>query len=126
LKNYIHNNVSPCIDPTAFALPANINGSNPQYAFGNASRNAMHGPGFSYQNISVFKNFPIHERLQFQFRADAFNGFNHLSSGNPNAIIGRDSSGVARPTYNASGTVTSLGQIPGTLSGARVLCLLGS
>ena len=123
LKNYIHNNVSPCIDPTAYALPANISAS--QYAFGNTSRNTVHGPGFSYENISVFKNFPIYERLQFQFRAEAFNAFNHPSAGNPNAAIGHDSSAVAQPTYSAFGTVTSVYQIPGTLSGARVLSLAG-
>jgi hypothetical protein len=125
LKNYIHNNVSPCIDATAYALPANINGANPQYAFGDTTRNTLHGPGFSYENISIFKNFPIYERLQFQFRAEAFNAFNHPSAGNPNASIGHDSSAIAQPTYSAFGTVTSVYQVPGSLSGARVLSLTG-
>ena len=119
LKNYIHN--TTCIDTTAYALPANINAG--QYAFGNTSRNTLAGPGFSYQNISLFKDFAIYERLKFQFRAEAFNAFNHPSGGNPNAVIGHDSSPNAQPTFSAFGTVTSVQQIPGTLSGARVLSL---
>jgi hypothetical protein len=121
LKNYIHN--TTCIDDTAYALPANIAAG--QYAFGNTSRNTLHGPGFSYENISLFKDFPIYERLKFQFRAEAFNAFNHPSAGNPNATIGHDSSSVSQPTYSGFGTVTTVQQIPGTLSGARVLSLTG-
>jgi hypothetical protein len=123
LKNYIHNNVTSCIDTTAYTLPANISAS--QYAFGNTSRNTLAGPGFSYQNISLFKNFDIYERMKFQFRAEAFNVFNHPSALNPNAAIGHDSSAVAKPTFNNFGTVTGVAQIPGTLSAARVLSLTG-
>jgi Carboxypeptidase regulatory-like domain len=121
LKNYIHN--TTCIDDTAYTLPANINAG--QYAFGDTSRNTLHGPGFSYENISLFKNFDIYERMKFQFRAEAFNVFNHPSAGNPNASIGHDSSAVAQPTFSGFGTVTSVYQTPGTLSGARVLSLSG-
>ena len=123
LKNYIHNNVTSCIDTTAYALPANISAG--QYAFGNVARNSLPGPGFSYENISVFKNFSIYERMKFQFRAEAFNAFNHPSANTPNAAIGHDSSAVAQPTFSGFGTVTSVYQIPGTLSGARVLSLSG-
>ncbi len=121
LKNYILN--TTCIDDTAYTLPANIAAG--QYAFGNTSRNTLHGPGFSYENVSLFKDFPIYERLKFQFRAEAFNAFNHPSAGNPNATIGHDSSSVSQPTFSGFGTVTTVQQIPGTLSGARVLSLTG-
>jgi Carboxypeptidase regulatory-like domain len=121
LQNYIHN--TTCIDTTAYALPANINAN--QYAFGNTTRNTLHGPGYSYENFSVFKNFDIWERLKFQFRAEAFNVFNHPSANNPNLTIGHDSSAVAQPTFSGFGTVTSVYEIPGTLSGARVLSLSG-
>jgi hypothetical protein len=121
LQNYIHN--TSCVDSTAYTLPANINAN--QYAFGKTSRNTLPGPGFSYENISLFKNFDIYERMKFQFRAEAFNAFNHPSGGNPNVTIGHDSSAVAQPTFNGFGYVTSVYQIPGTLSGARVLSLSG-
>jgi hypothetical protein len=123
LKNYIHNNETSCIDTTAYTLPANISAG--QYAFGNVARNSLPGPGFSYENISIFKDFSIYERMKFQFRAEAFNAFNHPSANTPNAAIGHDSSAVAQPTFSGFGTVTSVYQIPGSLSGARVLSLSG-
>jgi hypothetical protein len=123
LKNYIHNNATPCIDPTAYTLPANISAK--QYAFGNLARNQLAGPGFSYENISLFKNFDIYERMKFQFRAEAFNVFNHPSASTPNAVIGASTAAVSQPTFSNFGTVTSVYQIPGTLSGARVLSLTG-
>jgi len=40
-------------------------------------RNAIHNPGFQNWNIGLFKKFAINERTGFQFRAEAFNAFNH-------------------------------------------------
>jgi hypothetical protein len=121
LKNYIQD--TSCVDSTAYTLPANI--STGDYAFGNTSRNTLHGPGFSYENVSIFKNFPIWERVMFQFRAEAFNAFNHPSAGNPNVTFGHNTSPVAEPTFNGFGYVTSVSQIPGSLTAARVLSLSG-
>jgi len=66
-----------CIDATAYATPA-------AYTYGNLHRNDQHGPGRELVNFSMFKNFPIYERLTFQFRAEAFNVFNHANPNNPN------------------------------------------
>jgi hypothetical protein len=35
------------------------------------------GPGFGRLDFSIFKSFPISERVQLQFRAEIFNIFNH-------------------------------------------------
>lgn len=126
LRNYIDGNKTSCIDTTAYALPANINAN--QYAFGNTSRNTLHGPGFSYVNLSAFKTFNVVSRLNIQFRAEAFNVFNHPSAANPAASIGHDSSLIAQPTFlsvTGFGTVTGVQQVPGSVSGARVLSLAG-
>ena len=40
---------------------------------GNAGRNTLYGPSFRYFTFSVFKDFPIRERLKLQFRTDTFN-----------------------------------------------------
>jgi hypothetical protein len=40
-------------------------------------RNAIHNPGFQNWNIGLFKRFAINERTGFQFRAEAFDAFNH-------------------------------------------------
>ena len=68
-------------DPSAYATPA-------PYTYGNASRNSLFGPGRSNWDMSLFKNFVIHDQMRFEFRAEAFNVFNHPQFGLPNQSIG--------------------------------------
>jgi hypothetical protein len=51
--------------------------------FGTSGRNILRGPGTEVVNFSTFKNFPIAERLRFQFRFEAFNLFNRANFYNP-------------------------------------------
>jgi hypothetical protein len=44
-------------------------------------RNIIYQPGFQNWNAGLFKAFPIKERVGFQFRAEAFNVFNHPNLG---------------------------------------------
>jgi hypothetical protein len=44
-------------------------------------RNSIHNPGFVNWNAGLFKKFPITEKVGFQFRAEAFNIFNHPNWG---------------------------------------------
>ncbi len=44
---------------------------------GNIGRNGFHGPSGFYSDLSVVKKFHIYERVNAQFRMDAFNIFNH-------------------------------------------------
>ena len=44
---------------------------------GNIGKNTFHGPSGFYSDMSVVKRFRITEKLNAQFRADAFNVFNH-------------------------------------------------
>jgi hypothetical protein len=78
-------------DPTAFASPA-------AYTYGNAGRNILIGPGRWNWDMSLFKDFPIGERMKFQFRAEAFNIFNHPQFGLPNANIGNVQAGTITST----------------------------
>jgi hypothetical protein len=66
------NNVGPLLlNPGAFAAPRGL-------TFGNASRNYLNNPSRINFNISLFKHFKlVHERLDVEFRAEAFNVFNH-------------------------------------------------
>lgn len=68
-------------EPGAFATPA-------AYTYGNASRNSLFGPGRANWDMSLFKNFVVHEQMRFEFRAEAFNVFNHPQFGLPNQNIG--------------------------------------
>jgi hypothetical protein len=45
--------------------------------YGNESRDSLVGPPLRDMDLSVNKAFPIHEAVNFQFRAEAFNIFNH-------------------------------------------------
>jgi hypothetical protein len=120
-KNYINN--TPCLDITAYSQPVGI-------AFGNLSRNAVHGPGFNYDNLSIFKNFPIYERVIFQFRAEAFNVTNHTNIANPGTTNGNSSANsqaysLGQTSSPGFGLVTDVQKLPGQLTGSRVLQLSG-
>jgi hypothetical protein len=45
--------------------------------FGNSNKDSVVGPGLFNWNISLFKDFPVHEAMHFQLRAETFNTFNH-------------------------------------------------
>jgi hypothetical protein len=60
----------------AFASPnPSTNTSRP----GNEKRGVIQGPGFATADLGVYRNFRIVERLNFQFRAEAFNATNHTN-----------------------------------------------
>ena len=54
----------------AFAIPA-------QYTFGNSYRGLIKGQRLINFDSSVIRSFPIWEGVRFEFRAEAFNLFNH-------------------------------------------------
>ena len=56
----------------AFAIP-------PSGRFGTGGRNILIGPGFNQWDISLLKNFYLRETVKLQFRAEAFNIWNHAS-----------------------------------------------
>ncbi len=51
---------------------------------GNSGLGTIRGPGQNRSDISLAKTFPIRESLHLEFRADAFNAFNHA---NWNSVI---------------------------------------
>jgi Carboxypeptidase regulatory-like domain/TonB dependent receptor len=85
-----------------------INGStvtNPNFNlfdFGNESRtdNTLRTPGTANWDLSVFKDFPIHENLTFNFRVEAFNAFNRVQFGQPNVSVGNANFGSINSIYN--------------------------
>ncbi|WP_263417158.1 TonB-dependent receptor [Terriglobus albidus] len=60
-----------------------INASNMYTRIGTLSRNKFTGPGYNKVDFSVFKNFSITERVKAEFRAQAYNVFNHPQFSNP-------------------------------------------
>ena len=49
--------------------------------FGNSGRNIIRGPGINNWDTGIGKDFRFTERIGFQFRAEAFNVFNHSQYG---------------------------------------------
>ncbi len=78
-------------DPSAFASPA-------PYTYGNAGRDILVGPGRTNWDMSLFKNFVIREQTTFEFRAEAFNVFNHPQFGLPNPTIENAQAGAITST----------------------------
>ena len=64
---------------SVFALPA-------LYTFGNAPRNAVIGPGLQEFDLSLQKDIRLREATKLQFRAEAYNLFNHPNFNIPNRI----------------------------------------
>jgi hypothetical protein len=61
-------------NPCAFADPQGL-------TFGNVGRNSLRLPHRTQFDMGLFKHFPIKEAVSVEFRAEAFNIFNHTQFG---------------------------------------------
>ena len=61
--------------------------------YGNANTGLIRGPGQEIFNMALFKTFDILDKAHLEFRAEAFNAFNHTNPNNPNATLGSSSYG---------------------------------
>jgi hypothetical protein len=69
-------NGPPCIPGTIFNTCAFV--ANTTFGtFGDAGRNIIRGPGLQNWDMSLIKEFPVHEQMHFEFRAELFNIWNH-------------------------------------------------
>lgn len=59
-----------------------------QFAIGNSSRNPVRGPGIQSSDLMIGKTFRLMERLNLEFRAEAFNVSNTPPLGDPNGSFG--------------------------------------
>jgi hypothetical protein len=66
------------VNPAAFTAP-------PSGILGSAPRNFINGFGAWQVDFAVRREFPVYERLKLQFRAEAFNIFNHPNFGTINS-----------------------------------------
>jgi hypothetical protein len=78
---------------SCFAAPA-------QYIFGNEGRNVLTGPGRNNMDLAIHRVFPIpvREKMALEYRAEAFNIFNHPQFQFPGATIGTAAAGVISAT----------------------------
>jgi hypothetical protein len=78
--------------PNSFSQPAPL-------TWGTAHRNAVKGPGRQQWSLSLFKDFQFNERSGFEFRASAFNTWNHTQFTGVNTSV---LTGNASNPYNAT------------------------
>jgi hypothetical protein len=73
---------------------------------GDAPQSPIFGPGVNNWNTSLYKNFVVHESFRVQFRAEAYNTFNHTQYSTVGSTI----------AFNAAGqnTNTQFGQVTAT------------
>jgi len=64
----------------AFATPA-------AFTYGDVGRNTVSGPGMQTMDIALQRAFRITERVNFQFRSEAFNALNKVNLGTPNRFV---------------------------------------
>ena len=84
---------------------------------GNAPRNFVRGFGAWQMDIAVRRDFPIHDRVKLQFRAEAFNVFNHPNFGTIAGNFGTSTFGQATATLaNSLGILSPLYQMGGPRS----------
>jgi hypothetical protein len=75
-----HPTISKWFDTTAFVYQ-------PLGTTSNQRRNQLYGPGMQRVDLSLFKNFDIHENVKLEFRTEAFNVLNTAQFVNPNASL---------------------------------------
>jgi len=82
-------------NPAAFSVPtAGVQG--------NLGRNVLRGFAVGQLDFSLRREFPIYERLKLQFRADAFNLFNHPNFANPAGVMTDPTFGVSTQMLGSS------------------------
>lgn len=98
------------INPSAFADP-------PSGQAGDAPRNFARGFGAWQMDVAIRRQFLIGEKVRLQFRAEAFNIFNHPNFGTVNSIFQNALFGQATTTLaNSPGVLNPLYQQGGARS----------
>jgi len=93
-------------DPSAFVLPTTTIDGTPMPTLGDEPRNELLAPGLFTDDFAILKNTKFGERLNVQFRAEAFNVFNHPNFSPPGVFGagGGVGSGVFTGGFNPDGT----------------------
>jgi len=83
-------------NPAAFTNPSADPKTGNPLRQGTLPRNALRGFGAAQWDFAVHRDFPIHDSLKLQFRAEMFNLVNHPNFGPPLNDFGEASFGVSQ------------------------------
>lgn len=95
LHGPISKRLNEYFDVSDFSQPA-------AFTYGNSPRmlSNLRAPRFVNTDLSGIKMIPIHESLKAEFRAEAFNLFNHPTFGPPDTSIGDGTTGIINSQVN--------------------------
>jgi len=96
-------------NPEAFANPPTDPVTGSPLRQGTLPRNFLRGFPLAQWDFAVHRDFPIHETVQLQFRAEMFNLLNHPNFGQPNGGFGAGSFGLSTQTLSQGLNVGNLG-----------------
>jgi len=113
---------SPSIGP--FCPPPTDANGNPLRQ-GDLGRNTVRGYPFSQWDFSVHREFPIHESMKLQFRAEMFNVLNHPNFGPPLGDISGNSGVFGYPTQTAGQALSGSFSGYSTAGGLNTLYQIG-
>ena len=82
-------------NPAAFTAPPTDPNTGAPLRQGTLGRNGLRGFGAAEWDFAVHRDFPIHEALKLQFRAEMFNVLNHPNFGPPVADISQPNFGLS-------------------------------
>ncbi len=94
--------MNPRSTPQHYWFNPSVFSPEPLGTFGNVKRNFLHGPGFDYTDLNLFKNFPLghHDSPRIlELMLQSYNVFNHPNFAEPNGNVGDGA---------AFGTITSV------------------
>ncbi len=85
---------------------------------GNAPKDVFRGPGINNWDLSVFKNFPVRERVKLQLRWEMYNAFNHASFQGVNTSATFAAPGAVSQVNGQFGQFTSTNGQPRVMQGS--------
>jgi Carboxypeptidase regulatory-like domain len=89
-------------NPGAYAIPSLAPGQTFATNFGDAGVGTLRGPAQYNVDTSIFKDFKLRESLDMQFRAEAFNVFNHPQFATPNPDVDTSQAGTITSTVHSA------------------------
>ena len=102
--------ISQWYNPACFVSPSSLQ-VGPGYGLGNAPIGNLRSMRWINMDFVLAKNIPISEKKQLQFRAEAFNVFNHMVLGIPGTSIAPSFSG-GTISYGSAGVISSIRNTP--------------
>lgn len=100
-----HRTINAWFNPAAFALNASQKGGG--NAPGTAARNLLYGPGYTDEDLSLFKVFSLPHEWKFQVRMEGFNVLNTSRYGQPDSDFSHYN--AANPSKSSFGKITGGG-----------------